>query len=109
MELKEFISQSIKDIFDGVIEAQEYAKQKNGKVNVYQHDSIRKINFDIAVTTSKTSEISGEVDVGVGIKKIIVAGIDIEGKKEKYNSSISRINFVIPVELPNKERVIKNY
>ena len=108
MELKDFISQTIKDIFDGVLEAQEYAKGKNAKVNVYQDDSIRKINFDIAVTTSKTNELVGQASAEGGIKKILVAGLDIEGKHESTKSNISRINFVIPVELPNKEKIIKS-
>lgn len=65
MELKTFISQSIKDIFDGVVEAQEYAtKLGNGKVNVYQQDCIRKINFDVAVTTASEVDISAEGLVG---------------------------------------------
>jgi hypothetical protein len=52
MDLKTFISQSIIDIFDGGIEAQEYAKSKNGLVNVFQDVCHRNINYDIAVTIS---------------------------------------------------------
>lgn len=102
MDLKTFVAQTIKDIFDGVIEAQEYAKDKGGKVNVYEHDCIRKINFDVAVT------ISGGKELGGGVKgKIIVAEANVGGKIAKGYSEVSRISFIIPVELPNKAFIRK--
>jgi hypothetical protein len=103
MDLKTFISESIKDIFDGVIEAQDYAKKKGGKVNVYQHDSIRKIEYDIAVTASKS-----KVGEAKAKAKIFVVEANLGGEVRKEDSTVSRIKFIIPVELPNKEFIVKN-
>ncbi len=103
MDLKSFIAESIKDIFDGVLEAQDYAKTKGGKVNVYQHDSIRKIEYDIAVTASKTKIAGAKAKA-----KIFVVEANFGGDLRKIDASVSRIKFIIPVELPNKEYIIKN-
>jgi len=108
MELKDFISQSIKDIIDGVIGARKYAAEKGALVNVYEKDSIRKINFDIAVTTSQTKAVEAAVEGKGNIMKILVAGLDLKGSFEKVNSNISRINFTIPVILSGKHKIKKS-
>jgi hypothetical protein len=50
MELSTFVSQSLKDIIDGVLEAQKYANSKGAKVNVYVYgeNPAQNINFDVA-------------------------------------------------------------
>ena len=103
MDLRTFISQSIKDIFDGVIEAQDYAITKKGYVNVYEKDCMRNIHFDIAVTNLSGTEASGSAGA-----KIYIASAGIAGKRTIENSTISRLKFIIPVELPRKVQIDKD-
>jgi hypothetical protein len=48
MELKEFISESIKQITDGLIEGHEYIKEKSSRSQGIEN-GYRKIHFDIGV------------------------------------------------------------
>lgn len=51
MELKDFISESIKQITDGLLEGHQYILQKSpGSEGI--ENGYRKINFDIGVQTS---------------------------------------------------------
>lgn len=103
LELKTFISESIKDIFDGVIEAQEYAKLRGGNVNVYDQDCIRKIDYDVAISTSSSK--SGQAKGGA---KIFIAEASIDGNIKKEDSSLTRMKFSILVKMPNKKKIRKN-
>ena len=104
MELKTFISQSIKDIFDAVIDAQEYAKQKGGNVNVYQDDCIRRIDYDIAVTISTSKAGGGKAKAKI---LIVEAGLGVDIKNE--HSTLSRLKFPILVEMPYKVWIEKGH
>lgn len=85
MDLKEFVSQSLKDIVDGIEDAREHAKSNN--LDFVTH--YKPINFDVAVTTNDLEEKKKEG----GLNKIIVAGIS--KNSEKFNSTVSRIQFTI--------------
>ena len=104
MELEKFITQTIVDITNGILEAQRNLEDTDVIINAYDQDKLRNINFDIATVTEKTKEIEGEVSA-----KIFVAGIDLEGKIGKSDSVTSRISFTVPVVLPNAHKVFKNY
>ena len=111
MNLKEFVADSLKQIIDGVVEAQAYGKEKDARVNPlhlpvrdkqggvhsvnYRQDVAHPIEFDVAVTTSQGTETKG----GVGV---IIAGwtLGATGKSDKGNEHVSRIKFTIPVVLP---------
>lgn len=113
IKLEDFVSQSIKEIINGVVTAQEYAITKGADVNPSQLDvapnerfketpkgSLRgrlmqEIHFDIAVTATEGTQISG----GAGIL-ISVLSIGLQGKKDKDNTSVSRISFDVPILLP---------
>ena len=98
MELKTFVSQTIKDLFDGVIEAQEYAKEKGGAVSVYRGEPITSIKYDVAVVSSSEKIKGGNIGA-----KILVASIGGEGKITNEYSTSSRLSFTIQVKLPNSE------
>lgn len=103
LDLKTFISESIKDIFDGVIEAQEYAKIRGGFVNVYDQDCMRRIDYDIAVST-----VSTKTKATQGKAKIFIAEASLLGDSKKEDSAITRMKFTILVEMPNKKKIRKN-
>lgn len=94
MDVKEFVSNTLKQIIDGVVDAQRHADQNNAVVAPY-HDYRKAIGFDIAVTVVEGKETEGKA--GISVWSI---GAGVTGKSESSNSTVSRIKFEIPVELP---------
>lgn len=115
MELKEFIKESLSQIIDAVVETQDKYKETNVLIcpddiqgennnlyirdeNLYQYFNrytrVQNIEMDIAISvTEKEGNKSG-----LGIAKIINAGISSENAQQ--NESISKIKFSIPIVLP---------
>ncbi len=107
MDVKDFISESLRQIIDGVKDAQKHA-EKNGAyvspdVSRYVDDPAytksQNIEFDIAVTSQESSEKGGK-----GGLKIPIPFVDVEAgaeaKSGRTNGSISRIKFEVAVKLP---------
>lgn len=113
MNLKEFISESLTQLIDGVIDAQKRTRGLGAEIvppvfnlpksmermeDVY-HAGRRflahLVDFDVAVTVSETKEAGGTVGV-------VVAGIGLGGKgKSRANTdTTSRIRFKVPVMYP---------
>ncbi|RTY78838.1 hypothetical protein EKL97_13665 [Flavobacterium sp. LS1P28] len=84
MELKEFISESIKQITDGLIEGHQYIKQKSPASEGIE-SGYRKIHFDIGVQSNE----GNKDDIG---GKITVAQIFQVGGKTENSSSIINTN-----------------
>lgn len=109
MELKEFIKAAITDITDAVYELQKdlnngtivnptLATGKEGITVVLVNDETRmmeRLNFDIAVTVSETTETDGKVKAGISIFGAKL-GTESTGKSE----NVSRMTFSIPLLLP---------
>ncbi len=102
MELKEFISQSLFEITEGIREANEAYKAVPGRSddNAFQlwpslgeKGGEKGIQFDLAVTTKE--EIGGKGHASVGIK-VLGAGADVEGQYAKEN--VSRIRFTVAIK-----------
>jgi hypothetical protein len=111
VSLKEFVSQALRDILDGVTDAQ--TDKKIGK-NIapwgigdiaYPSDSgaIRKgpftatvVKFDVAVT----AEVTGSAAAG-GALKIAVFNLGAHGERGNKNVATNRIQFSVPVSLPS--------
>lgn len=97
MDLKDFVSESIKQITDGLIESHEYIKSKApGSEGI--EDGYRRLNFDIGVQSNE----GNQNDVG---GKITVAQIFQIGAKSETNSStqnVNRIQFDVLVHIKQK-------
>lgn len=117
MKLEDFVTDTLKQIINGVKNAQQYAKENGGKVNpsniaivgqssklAYwdEYNSIagQAIEFDISVTTHDEGQTEGKVGVFVAFLK---AGVS--GKELTENIAINRIKFTIPVFLPIQQKV----
>lgn len=115
MELKDFIVNVFKDVIDGVVESQEYAKTKGaiiapayrflssekGEQTVHTNtDSIgpRKINFNITLADVNSTSKSG----GIGV---LFGDFNIGSKKEKSESNKygTQISFSIPFFPPRQK------
>lgn len=112
MELEDFISETLRQIIDGVKGAQEHAKEQGAKVNpiyvqtghstyaveVSTQAPIQFVDFDVAVTETKGKEAKGGIGVFFG-----GVGIGAKGTSDASNQSTNRIRFTIPVSLPRDE------
>lgn len=94
MELKEFVSDTLKQIIDGIIDAQKYAGGK-GTIIVPYSEQQKSVSFDVAVTVDESKQKEGKA--GVTVWSI---GGGISGKTESSSSIVSRIKFDVPIELP---------
>lgn len=115
MELKEFIKETLSQIIEAVSETQE--KYKGKKVLICPDDiqgkegnnyidnekrysiynritKVQNIEMDIAISVSEKEGSKS----GIGIAKIINAGISSESASQ--NASVSKIKFSIPLVLP---------
>ena len=80
MKLEEFIAETLKQIINGVTEAQEYSETKGGQIippgllnfatggqniyaDKYRENPAQVIDFDVAVTTIEKNEVSGKAGV----------------------------------------------
>lgn len=118
MELKEFVFESLKQIIDGVIDAQTYAKSKSASIvpsrMIYTAPSnnalitypvvkgelskpIQIMEFDVAVTVTQ----AGEAKAGLGIFAGAL-GIGTQAKFEDGNIGVNRIKFSVPFLFPEQ-------
>ena len=113
MKLDKFVSETIKQVIQGVDSAQKYSNQHRAKVNpvtarfnsktegqtycVQTGVPLQKIKFDVAVTVTKEQVSSNN---GGSIGSISVSS---ESSNNSHNSSISRIQFEVPILLPMYE------
>lgn len=102
MELQNFITETLKQIVEGVQGAQKYiaTKQINATIQPKKsQEKIETVEFDVAVTSieSNQSGISG------GIKVASIFNIGGEGKNLSSEQNISRIKFKVQIELPHQE------
>jgi hypothetical protein len=110
MQLRDFVAETIKEVIEGVVAAQAYAKEKGAVVNPklnfhnYNQDLLldsatgrptRSISFDVAVTAAEGTKTQGGIAVFTG-----VLGLGSKGQSEKSNETVNRIQFSVPVSLP---------
>jgi len=111
MKLQEFVSGTLKEIIAGVKEAQDYAKSKGAMVNPSSmrvgdqktdrmidsntREYLQNVEFDVAVTSTEGSA----TEAGAGIF-VAAIGMGAKGKSDTSSSSISRIKFSVPLEMP---------
>jgi len=101
MNLQEFIKETLLQVINGVIEAQNTLGQTNGAINpftrgqpikpTYKGLEVGYIDFDVAVTVTEGSGVAGGLSV---------MGIGAKGDLSSSTSSVSRIKFTVPVALP---------
>ncbi|MBZ0157851.1 MAG: hypothetical protein K8I29_16770 [Alphaproteobacteria bacterium] len=113
MELKEFISQSIISIIEGVTVAQKEALNHGAHVNptglmrtirnigenaIWNNNDnniAQTVRFDVAVTVEEETATAGKIGVVSGL-----FNLGSSGKSEEKHVAISRIQFNVPVLLP---------
>ncbi len=110
MELKEFISNTLIQIVDGVKEAKEKCedgKNINPKISKIGLDLnkrstktddfkiVQHVSFDVALTVEETE--GNKEGVGVFVAAV---GLGKQNTETTQSSSVSRIKFEVPITLP---------
>jgi len=113
MNLKDFISETLLSIINGVTEAQEQANDIGALVNpggltintknisdnaIWDNTTnnyAQNVTFDIAVTAEDSATGGAKIKVLSGI----LSG-EAGGEKANKNSIVSRVQFIVPVLLP---------
>lgn len=111
MELKEFVTDALRQILDGVKTAQEHAANCGGSINpglettreAYFRDAeghllpILSVEFDLAVVAEEGTNSKG----GIGV---VASVLKVGGEKEakKMSQSTTRIKFSVPIVLPRQ-------
>jgi len=111
MELKDFVSETLKHVMEGVKIAQEKAAEMGGVINpkgILNSDPkatrgpfgepVQYIDFDVVVSTSDLDKAKGGLGIFVG-----EIGIGVKGEVEEQNTAVNRIRFSVPVYLPSQE------
>jgi len=114
MELGEFVKESIKQLIDGIVEAQEYAATKKAAINPLglirtekrgfivgtseENPIPQEIDFDIAVSVTEGGEIKAGVGVFAG-----ALGLGTQAKNQDSNTVANRIKFSVPIMFPRQE------
>jgi hypothetical protein len=116
MELKDFVAQSLTQIAQGVVEAQDNLAPLGAKANPRMRrlftqgeknyasigeaegdggNPVLMVSFDVAVTTTEGTKTQGRISVVTGILSLGSAGAT-----DKGNAAASRIAFQVPLLLP---------
>ena len=111
MELKEFVSEILVQVCEGIVDAQARTansgalisptfKRNNGELTVDTvSNGLTSERFDVALTasTSNSTDGKGGLKLGIAVLEFNAGG----GKTEAVqNSQVSRVQFEIPVKLP---------
>jgi len=97
MELKYIISETIKQITDGILEGSSYVKEKSNSTEGIR-DQYTKIDFDIAITTNE--EKKGDLGGKVSVVQVFSAGASTS--KSASTSSENRIKFEVLAHINTK-------
>ena len=109
MELKTFVSETLKQIAEGVKQAQEDVKELGATVNpsntTYADKQLylthnktitaQVIDFDISLTETEATQAGGSIGVFFGS-----VGLGAHGKTESGSNAMNRVKFSVPVALP---------
>lgn len=107
MKLREFIAETLVEIHQGVAQAIDRRDKERlaGRISpIFSSPNestldwtklIEKVEFDVAVTVSRTGEAAGEG--GLEVFAVKVGG---KGSVKQEHSSINRIRFSVPVLFP---------
>lgn len=113
MDLQEFVKQTLTQIIEGVTDAQKQVSEKGGEINPHintSHEQLGKqgflfssegpvqiVKFDVALTVGEGKGTKGGIGVFAG-----VVGLGSSGESSSENSSVSRVEFSVPLLLPKK-------
>ena len=110
MELKDFISETLSQLVDGILDAQKKVQPSGARIapstrNNLDHKSIIGRTNDKLPVTAVDFEVLLDIQKGTGTKGRVgvVAGIfnlGSQGESSKNSTTTNKIKFTVPVALP---------
>lgn len=97
MDVKEFVSTTLKQIIDGVVDAQNETKGSDAVIVPYG-DPGGNVGFNIALNVMEGTEKGGKAGL-----RVWAVGADVSGKTESSSSVVTHVTFSVPIELPKGE------
>jgi len=107
MDLKTFVSETMKQIADGVREGDQFIVDNNlGRGLVIRASTLDAIDveFDIAVTVT---DVTGS-EMGGGIQIVKVFSVEGKSEEKQTSSNTSRIKFQIPLQFHSYDYLKRN-
>jgi hypothetical protein len=114
MNLRDFISETLTQIAEGVKDAQgkssTHGSRINPKLTTAAHNAIQHglmfasgsatqlVHFDVALTAIEGTGTKGGIGVFAG-----AVSLGASGQSKTENASVSRVQFVVPVVLPEPD------
>ncbi len=117
MNLKDFVSQTLTEIINGTIEAQQQTKDTGSIVNpkmkpassfagnmpshgvTFDKQVILPVEFDVALTITEDTKATGKAGISV-----FKTGLGIEASLKDINQTLNRVKFSVPLALPVGEQ-----
>jgi hypothetical protein len=114
MDLKDFVSETLVQIADGIEQAQKQLAEKKSQAIINTNTTsdgsgrlvtggVRKpveiVEFDVAILANEGTETKA----GFGLAVVSLLNIEAGGKSNKSNGSESRIKFKVPMVFPMHE------
>ena len=102
IKLKHFVTEALKDIFEGVQAAQESAESVGAIVSPIDGNyraRVEPVEFDIEVSTAESSEQRGGFGIFVG-----ALGVGARTHSDENSGSVGRIRFKVHVAMPVQEQ-----
>jgi hypothetical protein len=114
--LEDFVSKTLTQLIKGVKKAQEEAAKLGAVISPQKEQNItnnltelkrtkvkvgqitREVNFDIAITACEETQSKG----GIGVFVLGIVGLGSQGQSQNATSSVNRISFTIPINLPSQ-------
>ena len=112
MELKEFISETLIQIIEGVTDAQKKTEKSGAIINpAYTKNQEQKITshypyiglVDFEVALTNTDEKGGKVGIGVWFANV---GAGAQHKTDVKSLAVNNVKFSVPLILPNEDKTI---
>ena len=114
MDLKDFVRETLSQIFEGVRDAQQAAQESGGFVNPYlltlhreftigempkgAGERVSLVEFDVALTITEKKGSAG----GLGVIAGPIA-LGSKGQSHHDEGSITRVSFSVPIQLPTQK------
>ena len=98
IKLDEFIRETIREIAVGVIEGRDAVQQHGVIVGWRSENKVAQLKFDVALTSTDETGAKGGIGVFLGS-----VGIGGQATSNQGFSSMTRVQFEVPIYLPAKE------
>lgn len=117
MELNEFVEETLNQIVEGVVKAEEAVKEKGATVNpigVFESNgmkiisgnkqpTVQMVDFDVVLSVTEAGGKGAKAGIFIG-----PVGVGANAKSETKSSAMNKVKFAIPLKLPGYQDEYKS-